>query len=391
MWKAFGNSIGLLTIAMMAALYSSNAFRQGRMAATGVASVIALGIALFVCFRYVPRLAADVDWEWLSLFSHYHVTHEGWIYFAALTVMVFAAVNTGNNLLYMVLSALLAFLVLSGFLSTLTFRRVQVGVRIPARCFAGEPFPISIQVHNEKRAFPSLSLHFEPAYGSAFRFSAFYVPVVRAGRRVSQTRQALLSKRGRYAAREVKAWSRYPFGFFLKDRNYQAAAECICYPEIIPQERVNSNVMDIQGSKERFERGLGYDLYMIRDYRQSDSARHVHWKASAKTSVLKTREYAAEDTRRIVLAFDRFGGPGDAEKFERVVSYAASLAFHLIKSGAEVALVSDEWRTGHGSSEALLGSILEYLALVEMSAAAGPPAAYAADGVLNLSLRPSNR
>lgn len=373
---------------MMAALYSSSAFRNGRMLATGIASFIAIGIALFVTFRYVPQLAADVDWGWLSLFSHYHITHGGWIYFAALTVVVFAAVNTANNLLYMVLSGLLAFLVLSGFLSTLNFQRVQIGVRIPSRCFAGEPFPISIQVHNEKRAFPSLSLHFEPADGSALRCWNFYIPVLRAGRRVSQASQALLSKRGRYSMREVKAWSRYPFGFFLRDKNYEAAAECICYPEIIPQEQINSAVMDIQGSKQRFERGLGHDLYTIRDYQQSDSARHVHWKASAKTATLKTREYAAEDTRRITLAFDRFGRPGDTEKFERLVSYTASLAFHLINSGAEVAFVSDEWHSAYGSSETLLESILEYLALVEMSAAAGGPAA--ADGALNLSLRPSH-
>src|SRR5947199_1308758 len=93
---------------------------------------------------------------------------------------------------------------------------------------------------------------------------------------------------------------------------------------------------DVQGSNQRFERGLGHDLYMIRDYVPSDSARHVHWKASAKTSTLKTREYAADESRRITLAFDRFGHPSDVEKFERLVSYAASLAYHLINNGVEV-------------------------------------------------------
>ena len=100
--------------------------------------------------------------------------------------------------------------------------------------------------------------------------------------------------------------------------------------------------MDLQGSNERFERGLGHDLYMIRDYVPSDSARHVHWKASAKTSILKTREYAAEEARKITLAFDRFGHAHDADTFEQLVSIAASLAFHLTNNSLEVTFMSDE-------------------------------------------------
>ena len=150
---------------------------------------------------------------------------------------------------------------------------------------------------------------------------------------------------------------------------------------------MNRSALDIQGSNARFERGLGFDLYTIRDYLPVDSARHVHWKASAKTAVLKTREYAAEESRRIILAFDRFGQSGDAEKFEQLVSYTASIAYHLIQDEIEVALVSDDWKTGYGNSEMLLVSILEYLALVNMSASASRPAVESGDGVHVLSLR----
>jgi uncharacterized protein (DUF58 family) len=288
--------------------------------------------------------------------------------------------------LYMVLSALLAVLLLSGFMSALNFRLIRIVVRIPSHCFAGEPFPITIQSHNGKRVFPTFSIHFEPVEAGPFRFSTFYVAVIRGMQQASQTGQAMLPKRGRYSMREVKASSRYPFGFFLKDRKYRVDAECICYPEIMAQDAVNISVMDLQGSTERFERGLGHDLYMIRDYLPSDSARHVHWKASAKTSTLKTREYAAEESRRIVLAFDRFGHPGESEKFERLVSYTASLTYHLINGGVDVSFVSDDWKSGQGNAQLVLESILQYLALVQMSGSAARPAA-GDGGTLNLSLR----
>jgi uncharacterized protein (DUF58 family) len=387
MWKSFSTSIGLLTIAMMAALYSSNATRDGRMIASALSAFLALGIAVWVALRFVPRLAAGVDWQWLPFLTHYQITREGWLYFAAVVVVVFAAVNTANNLLYMVLSALLAVMVLSGVMSALNFRFLKMSARMPSHCFAGEPFPISIQVYNQKHVFPTFSLLLAPTDDSAFRFSPLYIPVVRSKKQASELGQAIIAKRGRYALEQVKTSSRYPFGFFVKDINYSVDGECICYPELIPQEQMHLAVMDLQGSDQRFERGLGHDLYMIRDYIPSDSARHVDWKASAKTSILKTREYAAEERRRVILAFDRFGDPGNTEKFEQLVSYAASLAHHFVQNGVEVALVSDDWQSAQGNHQAVLDSILEYLALVQMSPEAESPGLRAATGAIALSLR----
>ena len=279
MWKNFSASIGLLAVALISALYSSSAGRDGRVLAAAISAFLALGIAIGVAIKFVPRLASHVDWEWLPFLSNYHVTREGWMYFATVTIVVFAAINTANNLLYMVLSALLAVLVLSGFLSALNFRFVRTVVRIPSHCYAGEPFAITVQAHNDKRVFPTLSISFEPAENSAFQFSSFYVPLIRGLDHSSQTGQALLPKRGHYALRHVKASSRYPFGFFVKDRNCVAEAECVCYPEILQREEIDLSSADLRGSNQRFERGLGHDLYMIRDYVPSDSARHVHWKA----------------------------------------------------------------------------------------------------------------
>jgi uncharacterized protein (DUF58 family) len=379
MWKNFMTSIGLLTIALMAALYSSGAGRDGNVTSAALSALLALIIALWVGVRFVPRLASRVDWEWLPFVSRYHVTREGWIFLGAVTVVVFAAINTANNLLYMVLAAMLAVLVISGFLSALNFRFLRIAVRIPAHCYAGEAFPIAVQIHNEKRMFPAFSLLLEPTAESPFRFSSFYVPVIRNLQHSSQTGQAMLSRRGRHSFREVKMASRYPFGFFRKDRTIPVEGECLCYPEILPQEQIKLGSLDPRGSIERFERGLGHDLYMIRDYVPSDGARRVHWKASAKSSTLKTREYAAEESRRTTIAFDRFGRPEDAERFEALVSQAASIAYHLSNDGIDVQFASDEWQSS------ALDSILEYLATVQLSAEAQlPPADEAA---MKLSLR----
>src|SRR6185503_1279813 len=108
----------------------------------------------------------------------------------------------------------------------------------------------------------------------------------------------------------------------------------------------------------------------------------------AKTAMLKTREYAAEESRRVVLAFDRYGRKGDEENFEGLVSYAASLAYHLINDGIEVAFISDDWKSGQGNSPLILDSILQYLAVVEMSSSPDPLPAIGND-TFSLSLKNS--
>jgi len=113
MWKNFLSSLALLAIAMMAALYSSSASNEGKGVTAGVSALLALVLAIWVGIRFVPRLAKSVDWNWVPIFAHYKITKDGWIFLIIVAVVVFAAVNTSNNLLYMVLSGLLAVFLIS--------------------------------------------------------------------------------------------------------------------------------------------------------------------------------------------------------------------------------------------------------------------------------------
>src|SRR4030095_11496474 len=226
---------------------------------------------------------------------------------------------TSNNLLYIVLSALLAMLFLSAFLSHKNFRYLEMEMLLPSRTFVGETVPVSIRIRNHRRVFPAFSLLTEPP-GQTLYFSLIQPQVT-----VQRLSEAAFYRRGRDAYDRLHTKSRFPFGFFVKGRDYRVNAECICYPEILPEEKLDISIRDIIGSNELQERGSGSELYTIRDYVPSDSARHVDWKATAKTAALKTREFAAEQSQRILIAFDRYGNSRDEEQFEEMVSRAASL------------------------------------------------------------------
>ena len=381
MWRTFLQSMAFLTVALLLAVYSSTTAHAGDMPSTLITAVTSVILALWVGIRFVPRLAKDVDWTWMPGFAQYKVTREGGIFLGALVIVVAAAVNTSNNLLYMVLSALLALLLLSALFSHKNFKYLEMELLLPAHAFVGESIPVSIRVRNHRRLFPAFSLMTEPPG------SSMYFPVIQPNVTVHRLGETTFPRRGRYAFDRLSATSRFPFGFFLKGRDYRVNAECICYPEILPEENLDVSIPDIIGSNERPERGIGSELHTIRDYVPSDSSRHVDWKATAKTAALKTREFAAENSRRILVAFDRYGTIRDAEQFEEMVSRAASLAFYLIRSGQPVRFVSDDWESIAESSEAALDGILNYLALVEMSTAASPPQFDPERGALLLSLR----
>jgi uncharacterized protein (DUF58 family) len=381
LWKSFLKALALLSIAMIGALIASSTASAGDVTTTLVAAFVSMVLAVWVGIRYVPRLARSVNWTWTPAFTKYRPTREGGIFFCALLTVLLAAVNTSNNLLYMVLSALLAVLLLSGMLSSRNFRGLEMDLFLPERAFAGDAVSVTLRIRNRRRILPATSLHVVAPGGS------LYFPVIQPGGILQRHSEIRFPRRGRHVFENLLTASCFPFGFFLKAREFDVNAECICYPEIRPQDQLDVSIADLMGSHRRLERGIGIDLHTIRDYVPSDSARHVHWKATAKTAALKTREFAAEDSRLIVLALDRHGYEQDADSFEDLVSRAASLAFHLIHRGVGVTFISDEWESSSEASETNLTAILNYLALVEMSGGASPPPLNSERGAVLFSLR----
>jgi uncharacterized protein (DUF58 family) len=124
----------------------------------------------------------------------------------------------------------------------------------------------------------------------------------------------------------------------------------------------------IGGEMESFYRGRGHDLYAIRDYQETDSARHVDWKATAKAQQLKVREFTREDERRLVLVFDTSlptGGEKALAQFEKGVNFCACLAWHFYEIDAQMQFLADGFETPMARSGEIIYPVLETLALTE--------------------------
>jgi uncharacterized protein (DUF58 family) len=92
-----------------------------------------------------------------------------------------------------------------------------------------------------------------------------------------------------------------------------------------------------------------------------DSARHVDWKATAKSMSLKVREFTREDERKLRIVFDNPARGVVAEAaYERAVALAASLGWHFAEEPTELSFAAP----GYGGSDDIY-EFLRYLALVE--------------------------
>ena len=107
------------------------------------------------------RGLAGAPARWLTPRRTIRPTRDGWWCLGAAIGLGFAAMNTGNNLLYLLASLLLALIIVSGILSEQSMRRLRLTRGVPEEIYAGRPALFGARVMNRKRRLPSYSIALE--------------------------------------------------------------------------------------------------------------------------------------------------------------------------------------------------------------------------------------
>ena len=422
-WRDFFITLFFLGIAFVLAMLSSVAAEQQQGELAAIAAAISLILALLGALYIIPRLARNVRLEILKFAIRTTVTVEGLLFVIFLVVLAFAAWNTGNNLLYLVLSAMLAFLVAANLIARISLADVSVQLRFPDHIFAGEPANLTVTLINHKRFMPSYSLTVETLsnkseeedknQNSSFlngfgKLSYFMLTPARAN--VRQRLQHTFKRRGRYPITGFRIATKFPAGFFKKWRRIDANGEIIVYPKPKPLDDFYHALPMLAGQIRSHLRGSGDDLYAIRRYHPSDHMRKIDWKATAKSLEMMVRDHMREDEWRLTIVFDT-ARPADSKpgreksrtqdedpdregdkhtesrdeddlddfekRFESGVLMAASLANHFILERADVELItpSTEHTVASGSGYGHLYKILRALATLQPASQSAEDAA----------------
>ena len=408
-WVKFLLALVGLGLAFAAALFSTVSRDAGSLWGSVILASLSLLLAAFVGLVTVPYLARRVAVERLRESFDYEVTRAGVIYVLVTLVIGIAALNTGNNLLYIVVAAMLAAILVSGAVSALVLRRLELDVRLPEHVFAGRAVAGRIVLRNPRHFLPSFSIRVVPARDSkskkknrkqwqmeptTFAFpmnrppedqwvrvrdwkvrrvevappppgifeGMAYFPYLPARAELAADLELKFDRRGRYRESSFGVATRFPFAFLTKTRHVALEREILVYPPVDATDELFEILPLVRGEWESFVRGRGSDLYRIREYMPEDSARHVDWKATAKSGSLKVREFSREDERKLRLVFDNpCADAVRAEAYERAVNLAASLGWHFSEEeDAEVSFV-----VPGSAASADLHEFLRRLAVIE--------------------------
>src|SRR5882724_13544749 len=150
-WGKFLLALVGLALAFGAALFSTVSRDAGNVWATVILASTSLVLATLVGLVTVPYLARRVAVERLRETFDYEATRAGVVYVLVTLVIGIAALNTGNNLLYIVVAAMLAAILVSGVVSAWVLRYLQLDVRLPEHLFAGRAVSGRIVLHNPRR------------------------------------------------------------------------------------------------------------------------------------------------------------------------------------------------------------------------------------------------
>src|SRR6202035_1351920 len=161
-WVRFLLAIVGLILAFGAALFSTVSRESGNLWATVLLASTALVLAVVVGLTTVPYLARRVAGAGIRDAFDFDVTKIGIVYVAIVLLIGIAALNTGNNLLYIVVAAMLAAILVSGIMSALVLRRLELDIRLPEHVFAGRPMVGRFVLRNPRRFLPALSIRVVP-------------------------------------------------------------------------------------------------------------------------------------------------------------------------------------------------------------------------------------
>ncbi len=286
--------------------------------------------------------------RWLNPPRTLRPTRAGWCFFAITLGVGFASLNTGNNLLYLVLSLMLAFLVLSGLLSEAALRGIAVERILPREIFAGAANPVTLRICNHQRNIAAFAVVVEDRFRdpSADPKQAAAKPagrgfVLRIGPMQRELRRYALrpEQRGALEFLGYRVSTRFPFGLFVKAMLIDSPTSALVYPEIEPlAAQSRAGRAREEGCLQADPRsGLGVQIAGVRDYVQGDSTRRIHWRRSIRRGQLVVGESEREEESEVEVRL-RIAATDD---FEARVRWAASEIVCHLDAGVPVSLRTD--------------------------------------------------
>ncbi len=304
-------------------------------------------------------------------------TRQGKLYTAVTLGVGFAAVNTGNNLLYLVLGLMLGLIIVSGILSELSLRGLVVKRSLGQYAEARVPFPVELAVRNSKRFAASFGVELRDEIdGTPFRRRCFFLRVG-AGERRSIAYRCEINRRGKARFNGTIISTRFPFGLFEKTRFIPLVDDVIVLPAPIWVNPPRVGFTKGEGRQSLSVKGAGQEFREIKEMVFGDDPRRIDWRSTARMGRPMVRESDVDASGFIEIVLDPAllrDTQDERRHTEQNISAAATVIRHMTARGTIVRLVTTPPAVLVASQPSDTLPLLTHLALIDVRKAAGSPA-----------------
>jgi uncharacterized protein (DUF58 family) len=280
--------------------------------------------------------------SFIERFPGFRLRLTGWglAFLAACLVLGLAAVNTGNNALMALLGLALGSYIVSGTWSRQALAAVRANVNPPSEIYAGRPVVVEVELVNTSGFFPGYGLVVRDGDGRAL----IREPLLAAGERRRHSVEMVFAERGWHRLGPWRLEVLLPLGFFLKSKTLLEDHRVLVYPRLLRAAAMAVRRGGGRRSPDALEaRGREGDVTQLRDFREGDEVRAMHWKQTARQQRLVVVERHRMTEKPVFFVVDpRLENPNDRvqrDRFERLVSEVATGVVKRLREGIRVGLV----------------------------------------------------
>ena len=274
------------------------------------------------------------------------------VYFGATIFIGVAAINSQTNLLFGVFGLMIGALLVAGYISRFSLRRLEVHRLIPEYLVVGDPSTITYSISNRKRVWPSMSVALGELDGcEGFTHQPYaYVLHIAPCSSTSASVPLLPKRRGVHELDCYQISTSFPFGFVKRAVACHQKDTIVIFPalaQVDPSILLLCHSAEDAGAHMRPRKGGSDEFYGVKEFRVGENPRLIHWRRSARTGDLVVREMTRVSPPRLLLVIDNYRGPDSTisgAEIEKALAMAASMASLGLGRGYPVGLFA--WSGG---------------------------------------------
>jgi len=317
-------------------------------------------------------------------------TKAGWLFTGLSAAVAIAALNTGNNVLYILLGLHFGIVTTSGLWSETVLRKLDAEFVPPPWLPAGAAVTLRYRFDLRGRRLPAYLLQVFPdirrdgdvpqTFWQRWRRSRWWTPLYRkeSGVRIVSSPwirhlpknevveghvEVQFDRRGLYRLLHAESGTVFPFGIIEKRRRNDQNLELVVAPPLVDAselESAGSAGADSEAAGRRLDPAGEFDG--LRPFQAGDSPRLISWKTTARTGQLTVRLHREVLSPELAVVLEPFSGrpeelanPPEQRRLDRQVSIARTLVESLRSEGYRVQLHdSPQARSGLSDAEARL-------------------------------------